>query len=54
MKYEKIEMIYEGKAKKIWTTDNPDFIIVDYNIISTTTIFEPGMFWSNAWIIQPG
>ncbi|MCK5249450.1 MAG: phosphoribosylaminoimidazolesuccinocarboxamide synthase, partial [Spirochaetaceae bacterium] len=30
MKYEKIEMIYEGKAKKIWTTDNPDFIIVDY------------------------
>jgi len=23
-------MIYEGKAKKVWSTDNPDFIIVDY------------------------
>lgn len=26
----KIKMIYEGKAKKVWTTDNPDLIIVDY------------------------
>ncbi len=23
-------MIYEGKAKKVWATDDPDFIIVDY------------------------
>jgi len=26
----KIKMIYEGKAKKVWSTDDPDFIIVDY------------------------
>lgn len=27
---EKIEMIYEGKAKKVWTTDNPEQLIVEY------------------------
>jgi len=27
---EKIKMIYEGKAKKVWSTDNPDFVIMDY------------------------
>ena len=26
----KKEMIYEGKAKKIWTTENPEELIVDY------------------------
>jgi len=26
----KDKMIYEGKAKKVWSTDNPDFVIVDY------------------------
>jgi len=27
---EKKEMIYEGKAKKVWTTSDPGFVIVDY------------------------
>ena len=26
----KLEQIYEGKAKKVFTTDNPDYVIVDY------------------------
>ena len=30
MSKEKKEMVYEGKAKKIYTTDNPDEIIVYY------------------------
>ena len=27
---EKREQIYEGKAKKVFNTDNPDYVIVDY------------------------
>ena len=27
---EKKEMIYEGKAKKVFLTDDPDVVIVDY------------------------
>ncbi len=26
----KLEMIYEGKAKKVFATDNPDIVLVDY------------------------
>lgn len=26
----KLEQIYEGKAKKVYLTDNPDYVIVDY------------------------
>jgi len=26
----KLEQIYEGKAKKVFLTDNPDYVIVDY------------------------
>lgn len=26
----KISLLYEGKAKKVWTTDNSDILIVDY------------------------
>lgn len=26
----KLEMIYEGKAKKVFSTDNPDIVLVDY------------------------
>lgn len=26
----KVELLYEGKAKKVWTTENPDVLIVDY------------------------
>lgn len=26
----KMEQIYEGKAKKVFATDNPDYVIVDY------------------------
>lgn len=27
---EKKEQLYEGKAKKVYATDNPDLVIVDY------------------------
>ena len=26
----KLEQLYEGKAKKVWATENPDVVIVDY------------------------
>ena len=26
----KVEMMYEGKAKKVWSTSDPEFVIVDY------------------------
>lgn len=26
----KIEMLYEGKAKKVWTTDAPDELVIEY------------------------
>ena len=26
----KLEQLYEGKAKKVFTTDDPDILIVDY------------------------
>ena len=26
----KLNQIYEGKAKKVYETDNPDYAIVDY------------------------
>ncbi|HPU59283.1 MAG TPA: phosphoribosylaminoimidazolesuccinocarboxamide synthase, partial [Candidatus Avimonas sp.] len=27
---EKRELLYEGKAKKVYATDQPDMVIVDY------------------------
>ena len=30
MKYEKITQLYEGKAKKVYTTNDPEVLIVDY------------------------
>lgn len=30
MKFVKKEQLYEGKAKKVWATDNPDIVLVDY------------------------
>ena len=27
---QKLEMIYEGKAKKVYATDDPELLIVDY------------------------
>ncbi len=27
---EKIQQLYEGKAKKVWATDEPNIVIVDY------------------------
>ena len=30
MKFTKKEQLYEGKAKKVWATDNPDIVLVDY------------------------
>ena len=32
---EKREMIYEGKAKKVYTTDNPELYIVSYTVDAT-------------------
>lgn len=26
----KCELLYEGKAKKVWSTEDPDYVIVDY------------------------
>ena len=26
----KLDLLYEGKAKKVYTTDNEDYLIVDY------------------------
>ena len=26
----KVELLYEGKAKKVYTTEDPDVLIVDY------------------------
>ena len=30
MKMKKLDLLYEGKAKKVYTTDDPDVLIVDY------------------------
>lgn len=30
MKFEKKEQLYEGKAKKVWATNDPDLVLVDY------------------------
>ena len=27
---EKLELLYEGKAKKVYATEDPDIVIVDY------------------------
>lgn len=29
-KIEKLEQLYEGKAKKVYSTNNPDYVIVSY------------------------
>ena len=29
-KMQKLEQLYEGKAKKVFKTDDPDVLIVDY------------------------
>jgi len=28
---EKLQQLYEGKAKKVFATDDPELLIVDYN-----------------------
>jgi phosphoribosylaminoimidazole-succinocarboxamide synthase len=30
MEFNKIAQIYEGKAKRLWTTDNPDELVMEY------------------------
>ena len=32
---EKTEQLYEGKAKKVWATDDPEIVIVDYKDAAT-------------------
>lgn len=29
----KVEMLYEGKAKKVYSTENPELYIVDYKVM---------------------
>lgn len=31
----KLNMLYEGKAKKVFATDNPDLVILDYKDSAT-------------------
>lgn len=31
----KLDMLYEGKAKKVFATDNPDLVILDYKDSAT-------------------
>ena len=31
----KVELLYEGKAKKVYTTEDPDVLIVDYKDVAT-------------------
>ena len=31
----KLELLYEGKAKKVWTTEDEDVLIVDYKVDAT-------------------
>ena len=47
---EKKELLYEGKAKKVYTTENPDVLIVDYkddatafNVVKKGTIVGKGV-----------
>ena len=30
MQMKKVDLLYEGKAKKVYTTEDPDVLIVDY------------------------
>ena len=46
----KLDLLYEGKAKKVYTTDDPDYLIVDYKDDATAfngekngTIMEKGI-----------
>ena len=32
---EKKELLYEGKAKKVFTTEDPEVVIVDYKDVAT-------------------
>lgn len=36
MKYEKVSQLYEGKAKKVYTTNDPEVLIVDYKDDATS------------------
>ena len=47
---EKTEQLYEGKAKKVWATDDPEIVIVDYkddatafNSLKKSTIIDKGV-----------
>jgi len=47
---EKVEMIYEGKAKKVYTTENSDFVVIHYkddatalNGLKKGTIIDKGV-----------
>ena len=42
-----LEMLYEGKAKKVFATENPDMVIVDYK--DDATAFNGLKKRNNCW-----
>ncbi len=57
---EKLEQLYEGKAKKVFKTDDPDVLIVDYKDDATAfngekkgTIVGKGLTWDlSRWCFE--
>ena len=40
----KLEQLYEGKAKKVFATDDPDIVIVDYKD-DATDVYKRQRLW---------
>ena len=40
MSFEKLEQLYEGKAKKVFATNDPDVVIVSYKEIGRASCRE--------------
>ena len=50
------EQLYEGKAKKVFATDDPDLCVVSYKDDATalfTTFFRPMLFCSYQYLLSP-
>ncbi len=49
MKMTKLEQIYEGKAKKVFRTDDPAYCVVEYKDDATAfNGLKKGPFWGRA------
>ena len=48
---QKLEQLYEGKAKKVYKTEDPDVLIVDYKDDATAFngIKKGTIIYSNIW-----